>query len=133
MIEFYPEIKWLHVATVIASGLLFVLRGAGVQAGATWPMHCAVRYTSYSIDTVLLTAGVMLATILPGALFANGWLMTKIGLLVAYIGLGSFALKRGRTRKQRLVFFLSAVLVYLAIIAVARAHHPLGPLRMLFA
>lgn len=133
MIEFYPEIKWLHIATVIASGLLFVLRGAGVQAQAAWPMHAAVRYASYSIDTILLTAGVMLATILPGALFANGWLMMKIGLLIVYIGLGSFALKRGRTRNQRLLFLSSAVLVYLVIIAIARAHHPLGPLHILSA
>ena len=34
MIEFYPEIKLVHVAAVIASGSLFVLRGSLMLAGS---------------------------------------------------------------------------------------------------
>ena len=63
-------------------------------------MAAPLRYLSYSIDTVLLTAALMLLTILPGAMFANGWLATKLVLLVAYVVLGSFALKRGRTPRR---------------------------------
>jgi uncharacterized membrane protein SirB2 len=128
MIEFYPEIKWLHVAAVIASGSLFLLRGVALQAQARWPMAAPVRYLSYGIDTVLLAAAVMLVAILPAALYTNGWLAMKLVLLVGYIGLGTFALKRGRTPAIRLATFLGALAVYGCIIAVARAHHPLGPL-----
>lgn len=131
MIEFYPQIKWLHVAAVIASGSLFLLRGVAVQAQARWPMAAPVRYLSYGIDTVLLAAAVMLVVILPAALYANGWLTVKLVLLVAYIGLGTFALKRGRTPGIRLATFVGALAVYGFIIAVARAHHPLGPLMAL--
>jgi hypothetical protein len=46
MIELYAQIKWLHVAAVIASGL-FVLRGVAVQACAVWPMAARFRYPSY--------------------------------------------------------------------------------------
>ena len=56
---------------------------------------------SYTIDTVLLTAALMLLTILPGAMFANGWLTTKLVLVVVYVVLGTFALKRGRTPRVR--------------------------------
>jgi uncharacterized membrane protein SirB2 len=131
MIEFYPQIKWVHVAAVLASGTIFLLRGLAVQANASWPMAAPMRYLSYGIDTVLLTAALMLLTILPGAVYANGWLTVKLTLLVVYIVLGTVALKRGRTRKVRLVSFVAALAVYGSIIAIARLHHPLGPLWML--
>ena len=127
MIEYYPEIKWVHVAAVVASGSLFLLRGLAVQAQARWPMAVPVRYLSYAIDTVLLTAALMLLTILPSAVYANGWLMTKLGLLVVYVGLGTFALKRGRTPAIRAVTFVGALLVYATMFSIARTHHPLGP------
>ena len=126
MIEFYPQIKWVHVAAVICSGLLFALRGAAQLAGARWTMAAPLRYLSYAIDTTLLTAALMLATILHQYPFVHAWLTVKVLLLVVYIVLGSFALKRGRTRAQRLYWFLGSVAVYLFIASVARAHHPLG-------
>jgi uncharacterized membrane protein SirB2 len=131
MIEFYPQIKWVHIAAVLASGTIFLLRGLAVQADARWPMAAPVRYLSYGIDTVLLTAALMLLAILPGAIYANGWLTVKLTLLVAYIVLGTIALKRGRTRGVRLGSFVAALLVYGSIIAIARLHHPLGPLWVL--
>ena len=126
MIEFYPQIKWVHIAAVFASGSLFTLRGAAVQVGARWAMAAPLRYLSYTIDTVLLTAALMLATILHQYPFVHGWLTAKIVLLIVYIVLGSYALKRGRSRVARLWCWLGALGVYLFIISIARAHHPLG-------
>ncbi|HEX7046787.1 MAG TPA: SirB2 family protein [Gammaproteobacteria bacterium] len=126
MIEFYVYIKWTHVVAVLASGALFLLRGVAVQFGARWAMAAPLRYLSYGIDIVLLTAALMLLTVLHLNPFAVSWLTAKILLLVVYIVLGTFALKRGRTRRMRLVFFVAALAVYLFIISVARAHHPLG-------
>ena len=126
MIEFYPQIKLVHIAAVAASGLLFLLRGGAVQVGASWAMAAPLRYLSYTIDTVLLTAALMLATILHQLPFVHGWLTAKVLLLVVYVVLGSFALKRGRTRAVRTSCWIAALLVYLFIISIARAHHPLG-------
>lgn len=130
MIEYYPFIKWLHVATVIASGTLFVVRGLAVQAGNRRAMVAPVRYLSYVIDTVLFAAAVLLLGILPAAVYGNGWLAIKLSLLVVYIGLGTFALKRGRTQAVRLGCFVAAIAVYLAMFSIARSHDPLGPFRM---
>jgi len=85
-----------------------------------------VRWFSYAVDTALLTAALMLLTILPGAMFANGWLTLKLVLVVAYVVLGSFALKRGRTPRMRTTCFVAALLVFVTIIGIALAHHPLG-------
>lgn len=128
MIEFYPQIKLAHILAVLASGGLFLLRGVAVQAGARWAMAAPLRWLSYAIDTALLTAAMMLLTILPGALYSNGWLAVKLVLLVVYVVLGSMALKRGRTPRSRLVCFIAALAVYAAMLGIARSHHPLGPL-----
>lgn len=127
LMAFYPQIKWVHVAAVGTSGTLFLLRGLLVHAGRQGPaMAAPVRYLSYAIDTILLTAALMLLTILPHAVFANGWLTVKLALVVVYIVLGAIALKRGRTPRMRLACYLAALLVFATIIGVAMAHHPLG-------
>jgi uncharacterized membrane protein SirB2 len=48
-------------------------------------MAAPLRYLSYSIDTVLLTAALMLATILHQYPFVHGWLTTKVLLLFCYV------------------------------------------------
>lgn len=126
MVEFYPQIKWVHVAAVTCSGLLFFTRALALHAGAQWPMTAPLRYLSYAIDTILLTAALMLATILHQYPFVHGWLTVKVVLLIVYVVLGSFALKRGRTRKVRIGYWVAALLVYLFIVSVARTHDPLG-------
>lgn len=126
MIEFYPHLRHAHIALALGSGALFALRGAASLAGMQWPHRLAVRRTSWAIDTGLLTAALLLVAILPGAVFANGWLAAKLALIVAYVVLGTFALRRGRTRRSRARFYLVALATFAMVYGIARAHHPLG-------
>lgn len=126
MIAYYVPIKSIHIISVLASGGLFFVRGLLVLNGRSWAMSAPLRYLSYSIDTVLLTAALMLATMLPGAIFANGWLTVKLVLLVLYVVLGSIALKRGRDSKIRWASFIAALGIYAFMLSVARMHQPLG-------
>ena len=93
MLTFYPGIKLVHVAAIMASGSFFALRALALLGGMRWPRQAPVRYLGYTIDTVLLTAALMLLTILPRELFANGWLWTKLGLVAAYVVLGIAAFR----------------------------------------
>ena len=132
MLEFYPQSKLVHIVAVLASGSLFALRGLMLHLGAggaamAWPL----RFGSYAIDTVLLTAALMLFTILPHAMFANGWLALKLVLLPVYVGFGTFALRRGRSARVRVAFWLAALAVYANMLGIARAHHPMGWLRLI--
>lgn len=121
------QIKFAHVAAAFASGGLFFLRWITLQIGAgRFAMAAPIRYVSYSIDTVLLTAALMLATILHQYPLVHTWLTVKVGLVVLYIVLGSFALKRGWTQRARRVYGIAALLVFAMIISIARSHHPLG-------
>ncbi|PZN33606.1 MAG: hypothetical protein DIU71_04665 [Proteobacteria bacterium] len=132
MIELYPQIKAVHVAAVFASGGLFLLRGAAALAGARWAMALPVRWLSYAIDTILLTAALLLVGILRQYPFVHGWLTAKVLLLIVYIVLGSLALKRARSPRLRCGCWLAALAVYVLIISIARTHHPLGTLTRLF-
>ena len=127
MLEYYAEIKLAHVAAVFASGSLFLLRGLMVQTGRQdWALSAALRYLSYTIDTALLAAALMLLAILPAATYANGWLAAKIALLLVYIVFGSFALKRAATQRKRLGFFVAAVVTFAFMLTIAWTRQPLG-------
>lgn len=132
MIEFYAQIRLAHVTAVLASGTLFILRGFLVSAGrGEWALAPLPRYLSYAIDSALLTAALMLLTILPSAVYANGWLAVKLALLPVYVALGWLALRRPRAGGRQLAYFAGALLAYLAMFAVARTHDPLGPIRVI--
>lgn len=126
MEAFYLDIRAVHIGSVALSGLLMLLRGVAYNGfGATWVMAWPVRTLSYTIDTVLLTAALMLTTIIQQFPFVDGWLTMKVLLLVAYIWLGYNAL-RGGTARMRWASLGGAALVYGFIVSVARAHSPLG-------
>ena len=63
-----------------------------------------------------------------GALFA---LRGAGALLVLYVVLGMFALRRARTRRARAACYAAALAVFLFVYSIARAHHPLGVFRAL--
>ena len=129
MLEYYPQIKLVHVAAVIASGSLLLLRGLLVQAGRrSWALSNPLRYLSYTIDTALLTAALMLVSILPWVNFGNGWLLTKLLLLPVYVCLGWLALRQDGSPGAGAGFLAGAMLVYALMLAIARAHDPLGGL-----
>jgi uncharacterized membrane protein SirB2 len=126
MIELYLPLRQLHIACAILSVSLFVLRGALMLADSSRQRNLVLRYLPHVVDTVLLTSALMLTTIVRQYPFSNGWLTTKLVLLVVYVVLGSIALKRGRTRVVRITALVAALATVGFLLTVARAHHPLG-------
>lgn len=129
MLEFYPPIRLFHISCVLLSGSLFAIRGVLMLAGSASANHVVLRWLSYAIDTALLTAALMLVTILHQYPFQQAWLTVKVLLVVVYIGFGSLALRRAHSQRSRAAFFAAAVLVFLFMLSVARTHDPLGFLR----
>lgn len=123
---FYLEIRAVHIASVLASGSLFLTRGLALNLfEARWAMAAPLRYLSWSVDLVLLTAALMLMSITDQSAFQDVWLAAKVLLLIPYIVLGYLGL-RAPTRLTRLLCLAGAILVFGYIVSVARAHHPLG-------
>jgi len=122
----YPQLKLAHQLVVGASGALFALRGAGVLAGAGWADTRRLRVASVVLDTLLFALGVTLWTVLALDLRQQPWLATKLALLVVYVVLGSFALRRARTRAVRAGCYAAALATFAFMVSVAVAHHPAG-------
>ena len=126
MIEFYLPLRHLHIGCAVLSIGLFALRGALMLADSPWQGNVVLRYLPHVVDTVLLTSALMLTTVIRQYPFSTGWLTAKVVLLVAYILLGSIALRRGRTKPVRVAALIGALLAVGYLVTVARAHHPLG-------
>ena len=124
--EHYFALKQAHMGFVYLSGSLFALRGAALTAGARWPMAVPLRIAAVAIDTALVTAALLVLASLSFQPLAASWLWVKLALLPVYVAIGTFVLKRARSRLQRLLGWLLALAVFGFMISVARAHHPLG-------
>jgi uncharacterized membrane protein SirB2 len=126
MIEYYLPLRHLHIACAILSITLFALRGGLMIAESPLLGTRVLRTLPHVVDTVLLTTALMLTTVIHQYPFVQGWLTMKVVLLVAYVVLGSVALRRGRTKRARIVAFVAALATVAFLVTVARAHHPLG-------
>jgi uncharacterized membrane protein SirB2 len=124
----YYWIKQVHFYSVLLSFALFLLRGAWVLAGRELPRQSLARAVPHTVDTVLLTSALWLTTIVQQYPFRDAWLTTKVLLLIAYIVLGSLALRRAPSRRWRAIAFIGAALTFLFLFSVARSRHPLGAL-----
>ncbi|WP_298017755.1 SirB2 family protein [uncultured Castellaniella sp.] len=116
MTEYYFPIKHLHMTAVGLSILLFVIRAYWSVTGSALLQHRLVRILPHVVDTVLLVCGVILAAMIGPN---QPWILTKIVLLIAYIGVGTIAIKRGRTTRGRLTAAVAAVAIFAYIVGVA--------------
>lgn len=127
--SWYAPLRHAHMALVGLSVSLFLLRGAAVLArGRTsgWPAWPGLRAASVLIDSLLLSSGAALWALLGLHPLQHSWLGTKLALLLAYIVLGTLALKRARSARGRALAFAGALATVATMAAVAMAHHPLG-------
>ncbi len=121
----YLALKHLHVTCVVLSGLGFCLRGWWMARESPLLRHRLARVLPHVVDTLLLGSALLMAWLSGQYPFAQGWLTAKLCGLLAYIGFGTMALKRGRTRTIRLRFFALALLAYAYIVSVALTRNPL--------
>jgi uncharacterized membrane protein SirB2 len=120
----YATLKTLHLTTIALSLALFVLRGLWMIAESPRLQARWARIVPHLNDSVLLVSGISLAYTLGLSPLEHGWLAAKIVALLAYIVLGTIALKRGKTRGQRIAAWIAALLVFGYMVAVAVAHDP---------
>ena len=121
----YSALKSVHVACVAASYTLFLVRGVWMMQDSTLLARRWVRIVPHVIDTVLLASAIAMAVMIRQYPFAAPWLTAKVVGLVVYIGLGTVALKRGRTKRMRIVAWIAAQIVFLYIVSVAVLKRPL--------
>lgn len=121
----YQSLKHLHMGFAGLSGVFFLLRGAWMLAESPLLQRRWVQTVPHIVDTALLASAVALAVWSAQYPFAQNWLTAKVLALLAYIVLGTIALKRGRTRRIRGAAYVAAMLVFLYIAGVAASKNPL--------
>ncbi|HLU14761.1 MAG TPA: SirB2 family protein [Burkholderiaceae bacterium] len=119
----YFAIKHIHVTAAVLSIVFFVVRAYWSVSGSAMLQKRVVRIAPHIIDTILLVAGVTLAAMI-GA--HQPWILAKIVALILYIGVGTIAIKRGKTPKSRAIAAVISVAIFLYIVGVAIHHHPLS-------
>jgi uncharacterized membrane protein SirB2 len=120
-----------HVTFVTISLLLFLLRGGLMLAGSPLLRSPVLKVAPHVVDTLLLASALWLVHVLHLPFFQTPWLLAKVAGLVAYIALGSLALREGRPRAVRAAAFIAALVTVAWIITVAIRHDPLGFLAFL--
>jgi uncharacterized membrane protein SirB2 len=120
----YETLKALHVTAVVTSYALFFVRGVWMLRESALLQRRLVRILPHVVDTVLLASAIVLAMTIRQYPFVAPWVTAKVIALVAYIGLGTVALKRGRTRGVRVAAWIAAQLVFFYIVAVAITKSP---------
>jgi uncharacterized membrane protein SirB2 len=117
-------IKSVHVTCVALSYSLFFLRGVWMLRDSPALRQRWVRYAPHTVDSLLLASAITLAWQLGISPLAAPWLAAKIVALLLYIGIGSLALKRGKTRRVRIIAWLAAQAVFFYIVSVAVTRDP---------
>lgn len=122
----YLALKHLHVTCVVISLTGFVLRGLLMLRDSPLLGRRWMRMVPHINDTLLLAAAIGLALMTRQYPLFAGWVTAKIFGLIAYIVLGSLALKAGRTKGTRVAAWLAALLVFCYIVSVALTKDPRG-------
>jgi uncharacterized membrane protein SirB2 len=115
----YPLIKHVHLICVAMTFVLFTLRFAWMTMDSPMLQRRWVRVLPHVNDTLLLLAGLSLAVLSSQYPFAQDWLTAKLVALLVYILLGTVALKRGRSKRVRLLAGTAAFLVFVYMLQVA--------------
>ncbi len=121
----YFLIKSLHLCTVSITAALFLLRVVWMLRASPLLQHRVVKVIPHINDSLLLISGITLAIITHQYPLTHSWLTAKLLALIAYIVLGSLALKRARTLQRRRVAALLATATFAYILAVALSRNPL--------
>jgi uncharacterized membrane protein SirB2 len=138
----YETIKLIHITSAAISIAGFFVRGLWMLADS--PMGTRrgprdkdvpladsprlqerwVRIAPHVIDTILLASAIYLAVTSQQYPGVHPWLTAKVVALVAYVLLGTIALKRGKTRRIRRAAWLGALATFAYIVGVALTRNP---------
>lgn len=115
----YALLKHIHLTTIVITLALFLLRGAWRLTDSPMLQKKWVKIVPHTNDAILLVAAIGMLIVAQLNPLEHGWLMAKIIALLAYIVLGTIALKRGKTPLQRNLAFIGALAVFGYMLAVA--------------
>lgn len=122
----YTTLKILHMSLAMISVFGFVLRWSWRQYDSQLVRHRLTRIFPHVVDSFLLLSGVLLAMKINLSPVGGTWLGAKLWGLLAYILLGSAAMKLPVRRAAAVLAFLLALLAFAWMASVAVTKRPSG-------
>ncbi|WP_268239407.1 SirB2 family protein [Amphritea balenae] len=117
-------LKHTHMTCAAISILFFSIRGYWMLTDSHILQQRWVRILPHIVDTLLLASAIALTILLSQYPFSQSWLTAKLFALIAYILLGTIALKRGKTKAMRILALMLALTTAGYIVWVALSHYP---------
>ncbi|MEM1173396.1 MAG: SirB2 family protein [Pseudomonadota bacterium] len=115
----YLTLKHLHIALVVITASGFLLRAWWSVTDSSLRDHRLVRVLPHVIDTLLLSSGIGLLWLASFSMAQQPWLWWKLLGLVAYVVIGSVAIRYGRRRRTRLLAAVIAAGVFAYMLGAA--------------
>ena len=112
-------VKTIHLTCVFLSLLGFFVRGLWMMLDSKNLNLRWVKIAPHIIDTFLLVSAIILAVQMRISPLEHSWLMAKIIALLMYIGIGTVALKRGRSKQIRVFAWLLGLATFMYIVSIA--------------
>ncbi|MCP5160123.1 MAG: SirB2 family protein [Hahellaceae bacterium] len=116
----YAALKHIHMTFVALTFLSFSTRAFWMLTESAMLQKKWVKIAPHIIDTLLLVSALAMAV----QIGLTGWIAAKVAGLIAYILLGTIALKRGKTKQTRIFALLGAYAVFFYIAGVAVTKNP---------
>ncbi|MBI5923352.1 MAG: SirB2 family protein [Betaproteobacteria bacterium] len=121
----YAALKLLHLACVTLSVVLFVWRWQLALQDSVMLRRNWLKFLPRVNDSLLLAAAIGLMVLSGKYPWEQAWLAAKVLALIAYIGLGSVALRARRIVVRRSAG-LAALIAAAYIVSVALSKNPRG-------
>jgi uncharacterized membrane protein SirB2 len=112
-------VKTIHLTCVFLSLFGFFVRGLWMMLDSKNLNLRWVKIAPHIIDTFLLVSAIILAVQMRISPLEHSWLMAKIIALLMYIGIGTVALKRGRSKQIRVFAWLLGLATFMYIVSIA--------------
>lgn len=122
----YALVKYVHVISVVLSLAGFFVRGLLMMRDSPLLSARWIRVLPHVNDTILLIAALTLAWMSGQYPFVAAWVTAKVFGIIAYIILGTLALRAAGTRRMRIACWIASLAVFAWIVSVALTRDPAG-------
>lgn len=114
----------LHYLTVTLSLMGFILRGVWMMRESPLLQARLVKILPHVNDALLIFSAMGVAYLAGLYPWEQPWMAAKLVALIAYVLIGTVALKRGSTKAIRVMAWVLALVIYTYIVMVAMTHSP---------
>jgi len=122
----YLTLKYLHIICVAGSFSLFFIRGIWLLRSYPHAQEPWIRALPHVIDTLLVASAIGMLALAPKGIWDGDWMLIKVVLVVVYAVMSVLLLRLAKSKIQKILLWVAALLVFLFATTVSVLHHPLG-------